>query len=191
MGLFKIKHGKGTPKSYEEGTGYLNDKNGQLNICIGKDDQNEDIVVEVASSKIITTSGVIDGNKLLTDDSEIDIEHGGTGANTAEEARRNLDIYSKDEINDSFKGTLSVSYTVTLQANGWIQQNDSTYHYIYENSELVCGKNNDIPPIISWISNYEDYNKIETADAKSGIGITFISNVKITKDIDIVIIDVK
>lgn len=84
----------------------------------------------------------------------------------------------------------TVSYTVTLAQANWVHSGD-TYTYSYSNTNLKCGKNGNVPPIISWISNHDDYNKIDDAQATVGSGITFTASKAIEGDIEIVIIDVK
>lgn len=118
------------------------------------------------------------------------IKAGGTGATTAAAARTNLDVYSKSETDNKIDEVTTVSYTATLAQANWMQSGD-TYTYSYSNSNLKCGKNGNVPPIISWISNHDDYNKIDDAQATVGSGITFTASKAIEGDIEIVIIDVK
>lgn len=118
------------------------------------------------------------------------IKAGGTGATTAAAARTNLDVYSKSETDNKIDEVTTVSYTATLAQANWVQSGD-TYTYSYSNSNLKCGKNGNVPPIISWISNHDDYNKIDDAQATVGSGITFTASKAIEGDIEIVIIDVK
>lgn len=115
---------------------------------------------------------------------------GGTGATTAAAARANLDVYSKGETNNKIDEVTTVSYTATLAQANWVHSGD-TYTYSYSNTNLKCGKNGNVPPIISWISNHDDYNKIDDAQATVGSGITFTASKAIEGDIEIVIIDVK
>lgn len=115
---------------------------------------------------------------------------GGTGATTAAAARTNLDVYSKGETNNKIDEVTTVSYTATLAQANWVHSGD-TYTYSYSNTNLKCGKNGNVPPIISWISNHDDYNKIDDAQATVGSGITFTASKAIEGDIEIVIIDVK
>lgn len=115
---------------------------------------------------------------------------GGTGATTAAAARTNLSVYSKSETDNKIDEVTTVSYTVTLAQANWVHSGD-TYTYSYSNTNLKCGKNGNVPPIISWISNHDDYNKIDDAQATVGSGITFTASKAIEGDIEIVIIDVK
>lgn len=118
------------------------------------------------------------------------LKFGGTGATTASAARANLDVYSKSEADNKIDEVTTVSYTATLAKANWVQSGD-TYTYSYSNANLKCGKNGNVPPIISWVSNHDDYNKIDDAQATVGTGITFTASKAIEGDIEIVIIDVK
>lgn len=115
---------------------------------------------------------------------------GGTGATTAATARTNLDVYSKGETNNKIDEVITLAYSTTLVQTGWVQSGD-TYTYTYSNTNLKCGKNGNVPPIITWTSNQDDYNKIHDAQATVGTGIIFTANNAIEGDIDIIIIDVK
>lgn len=115
---------------------------------------------------------------------------GGTGATTAATARTNLDVYSKGETNNKIDEVITLAYSATLAQTGWVQSGD-TYTYTYSNTNLKCGKNGNVPPIITWTSNQDDYNKIHDAQATVGTGIIFTANNAIEGDIDIIIIDVK
>ena len=115
---------------------------------------------------------------------------GGTGGATAQEARNNLDVYNKQEVNDKVDEVTTVAYTTTLSASGWIA-NGETFTYTYSNTALTCGKNGNVPPIITYTSNLEEYSKIDHADATVGVGITFYIEEQPKSDIALVIIDVK
>lgn len=115
---------------------------------------------------------------------------GGTGATSAAAARSNLSVYSKTETDNKIEEATSVSYTATLTKANWVQSG-STYTYTYSNSSLKCGKNGNIPPIISCTSGQDDYNKISDAQATVGQGIVFTASKAISGNIGIVIIDVK
>lgn len=115
---------------------------------------------------------------------------GGTGATSAATARSNLSVYSKTETDNKVEEATSVSYTATLTKANWVQSG-STYTYTYSNSSLKCGKNGNIPPIISCTSGQDDYNKISDAQATVGQGIVFTASKAISGNIGIVIIDVK
>lgn len=118
------------------------------------------------------------------------IAAGGTGATTQAAARANLDVYSKGETGNEIEKVTTLAYSVTLAQKDWIHSGE-TYTYSYSNTNLTCGKNGNVPPIITWISNQDDYNKIDDAQATVGTGITFTSSKAIEGDIEIVIIDVK
>lgn len=115
---------------------------------------------------------------------------GGTGANNAQEARNNLDVYNKQEVNDAIEESTSTAYSATLSSSGWINSGD-VYTYSYSNSSLTCGKNGNVPPIITHTSNLTEYSKIESAEATVGVGIVFTTSEQPEEDIGIIIIDVK
>ncbi len=113
---------------------------------------------------------------------------GGTGATTAAAARTNLDVYNKKEVDDKVAGATSKAYSTTLTVNGWLSQGDK-FVYEYSNVDLKCGQANNIPPIVTYTSNLEEYSKIEKAEATPGTGITFTTAEKPTNNIGITIID--
>ena len=61
----------------------------------------------------------------------------------------------------------------------------------YSNANLTCGKAGNVPPIVTYTSNLEEYSKIDHADATVGVGITFYTKEQPESDIALVIIDVK
>lgn len=115
---------------------------------------------------------------------------GGTGATNAAGARTNLDVYSKEETDDQISESTSVAYTTTLAANAWTLNGDM-YTQTYSNTALTCGKAGNVPPIVTYTSNLEEYSKIDHADATVGVGIIFYTEEKPESDIALVIIDVK
>lgn len=115
---------------------------------------------------------------------------GGTGATTAAAARTNLDVFSKGETNNKIDEVTTLAYSATLAKASWVQSGD-TYTYTYSNTNLKCGKNGNVPPIITWTSNQDDYNKIDDAQATVGTGIIFTAHKAIEGNIGIIIIDVK
>lgn len=118
------------------------------------------------------------------------ISTGGTGANTVTAARQNLEVYSKTESDTNINEITRKSYSTTLFTNQWIEASDSSnFTYAYSNTEITCGKSGDIPPIITYTSNRDEYSKIESAEATPGVGITFTTQIKPTNDIGIIIID--
>ena len=159
-------------------------------------------MVSIEKGAIVTgdstdgVSGLLGTGALFADVSGVPkfgtlpIKAGGTGATTAAAARTNLDVYSKSETDNKMDEVTTVSYTATLAQANWVHSGD-TYTYSYSNTNLKCGKNGNVPPIISWISNHDDYNKIDSAQATVGSGITFTASKAIEGDIEIVIIDVK
>lgn len=118
------------------------------------------------------------------------ITAGGTGATSAATARTNLDVYSKKETEDKVDEVTTLAYTTTLVAGNWVASED-LYTYTYTNTDLKCGKNGNVPLIISYTSNKDDWSKVDSAEAEPGQGIIFTSSKAIEGDIGIVIIDVK
>lgn len=118
------------------------------------------------------------------------VSAGGTGATTVTAARTNLDVYSKGETNNKIDEVTTLAYSATLAKASWVQSGD-TYTYTYSNTNLKCGKNGNVPPIITWTSNQDDYNKIDDAQATVGTGIIFTANKAIEGDIGIIVVDVK
>lgn len=116
------------------------------------------------------------------------INAGGTGATTAAAARNKLEVYSKAEMDDKLGDVTRSQYTTTLFANQWVEGTDN-YTYTYANTELTCGKTGDIPPVVTYTTNREEYNKITNAEATPGTGIVFTIKAKPTNDIGIMIID--
>lgn len=113
---------------------------------------------------------------------------GGTGASDVSTARQNLDVYSKDEV-DELIPTSFATYTATLDSNSWTSQGGGNYQFTYSNSSLKCGENGDIPPIIYCTDNEDEYNNISDAEATVGVGITFLTQGQPSADISITIID--
>lgn len=137
-----------------------------------------------AASLIDENGNVIEIDKLakLTDLDDyvqttdvIDVEHGGTNAGTAAEARANLDVYAKEEVDSAIEGiddkvdTLtdraykgiirSVSWSTTADERGFysvILQLDSAAGNI-----LMCGRDGNVPPSIT-INDRDDYGNIRT-----------------------------
>ena len=114
---------------------------------------------------------------------------GGTGAKTIAQARTNLDIYSKAEVDTLAAQSSSKAYNTTLAADAWVE-NEEIFTYTYGNTALRCGVNGDVPPIIAPIVNKEEYIKIDRAIATQGEGIVFEIAEKLEQDIEIVIVDI-
>lgn len=113
------------------------------------------------------------------------IEQGGTGAPTEAEARDNLDVYSKAEVDQQ----QATTYTYTLGTGSWAAKGSS---YIYELSipTLRCGAGNkEVPPIITCVKGDEGYAQIVSAEATKGVGITFTAIATPTVGITIKVID--
>lgn len=117
------------------------------------------------------------------------ISAGGTGATTAADARSNLDVYSKSEVDAKTAGGVSTCYAVLIKSTDWTLSGNY-YVYNYNNTNLKCGSSGKIPPIIRCRTGQESYNKINKAVATAGSGIQFKSSGAITENILIDIIDV-
>lgn len=121
---------------------------------------------------------------------KLPITAGGTNATTAEGARANLDVYSKLDTDNKVAKATSVVYTTTLAANNWSGNADDGYTQTYANASIRCGVSGDVHPIITYTSNRDEYNYIDSAEATVGVGIVFNASTKPESDIGISIIDV-
>ena len=121
------------------------------------------------------------------------ISAGGTGAATVENARTNLDVYSKGEINEKVARATTSVYYLLLNKETWLYNPvDDVYTYNYSLPDLKCGWNGNVPPIISWVTNRDDYSKIDDAWATAGSGITFTTSKAMDgSNMELVVIDVK
>lgn len=146
----------------------------------------------------LNSVGTHDGYAYFTTDKEnfyVDIaEDDGTvtrhQANAyAADVLRSSDGTEEANIDDINAAT-SVAYTTTLYASGWVTSGD-TSTYTYSNTSLTCGKDGNVPPIVTYTDNLDDYSKIDSAEATAGVGITFTTSETIDNDINIIIIDVK
>lgn len=96
-----------------------------------------------------------------------------------------------DEVDyDDVIAATSVAYYPTLYASGWVA-NNGTYTYTYSNTDLTCGKDGTVPPIVTYRTNLDEYSKIDSAEATAGVGITFYASEAFSNDIDIIVTDVK
>lgn len=111
---------------------------------------------------------------------------GGTGGNDAESARDNLEVYSKNDVD---KNATTKAWEYTLTVAGWTADPAGGYVQEYSNALLQCGAAHNVPPEITFKTNRDEYNKIESAMAESGVGIKFYIKEVPAKDIDIIIID--
>lgn len=118
------------------------------------------------------------------------IAAGGTGATDAASARTNLDVYSREEVDVN---STSIAKATTLFAESWSLNGDGTYSNVINWPELKCGKNGDIPPIVTYTSNQTEYNQLnpDGVIATPGSNITFTTPIKPLGDIGIIIIDVR
>lgn len=191
MALFKIYKGNENELqkiSYHEGYAYFCEDTRNFWI----DSSGSRLQVNAYAASVLKNGATeIDIDDIMLKNMVASIAQGGTGASTAEEARTNLDVYSKEEVDNN---ATSVSYKTTLFQDAWTQE-ESTGKYIYKyaNTNLRCGKDGDIPPIITYTSNKTDYSNISSDDtlATPGDGILFKTSTLPSADIGLIIIDVK
>ncbi len=122
------------------------------------------------------------------------IELGGTGAITAAQARQNLEVYDKTAVDDKIDEVTTKAYSFTLRAAGWVTNGDVTTYELAV-AGLTCGKDGNVPPIVTYVTNRDEYSNIDSAEADPvGKKITFTVNTaknKPTQDIQIIVVDVK
>lgn len=114
----------------------------------------------------------------------IDIAHGGTGATTAEQARANLDVYSKKDVQDqveiltnycnelNVKASAATSkwdfITIPLKSSSsnatWSTTSDNKVQVVFKNSgtKLSAIDDTDQPIVICTDKNNEEYSIIES-----------------------------
>lgn len=133
----------------------------------------------------LTEDGDLYGDVEETDGTVTRIQINGYAASVLRAAN------GTDEVDyDDVIAATSVAYEATLYASGWVA-NSGTYTYTYSNTDLTCGKAGDVPPIVTYTSNLDEYSKIDSAEATAGVGITFTASEAFSNDIGIIIIDVK
>lgn len=198
MSLFKIYKGAEAdlPKSYTEGYAYFCSDTGNMYIDTdGTSDGRVQVNADVATALVQwnsdgTIAETLNFDDIVTTSDTIAIAHGGTGAITASAARTNLSVYSKSETDAEVDEATSVAYTATLAAANWVSSS-GVYTYTYSNTSLSCGKNHDVPPIVTYTSNQDEFLKITDAQATAGTGIVFTAEEAISSAIGILIIDIK
>ncbi len=93
-------------------------------------------------------------------------------------------VSSTETVEANLVNNLTISYSATLTPANWTA-NGSNFVYNYSNTSLrafVC-------PIITCISNTNEYGYINDAEATSGSGIIFTATKKPTANIELIIID--
>ena len=166
MALFDIFKGSEEElmhKKLHAGYAYFCEDTGKffIDISDGKDGTETDLYRIPINSKA--------ANGLFVDDSFIEAESFAT----------------LEDVSD----VTSQAFTAILATNGW-QGNEVPFIYTYINSDLKCGINGNIPPIISCTDNNEEYTNIDSAIATPGNGIIFSATKKPENDITIVITDI-
>lgn len=109
------------------------------------------------------------------------VAQGGTGAITAENARSNLNVYSKDEVWTKLEMApfFPTYLEITLLTNYWVTDGEG-YSLTYTDNF----KSFYAPPIITCIDNEEEYNNIISATVDSGGAVvTFYTETLPTSDI--------
>ena len=102
-----------------------------------------------------------------------------------------IDIASTGEMAENrVPVSASTPYTDTLYAANWVAAQDGrSYTYNYINPALRCGPNGDVPPIVTYTTNQEEYNYIDNAEATAGSGIVFTASERPASNISIIVID--
>ena len=107
----------------------------------------------------------------------------------ADTARGKLSVDSSAQVDDKVKKATTVAYTTTLTVERWVDEENGTFTQSYSQASLKCGKNGDVPPIVTYTDNLEEYSKIDKADAEAGVGIKFYTSEKPQNPIPIIIVD--
>lgn len=114
----------------------------------------------------------------------------GLKALTAEEVRTLLNLYTKEETENKIKDATTVAYEATLTVEGWSEDGEE-YSQTYEQSQLQCGAYGDVPPIVTYRDNLEEYSKIDRAEATAKSGVKFYIKEPPKNAINIIVIDQK
>ena len=173
MALFKISKGNeaNLPKNAIEGHAYFTIDENNFYIDV----ETADVAVMGESRKQVNANlAVYAEAAAMIQDGEIEI--------SAEQIAQLM-----QDVEDA----TSVAYNKTLAASAWSEASEGIFTCAISLPELTCGSLGDIPPIIFYRSNREEYSLITEAAADAGTGITFFVSEKPVADIDIVIIDVK
>ncbi|MCM1217877.1 MAG: hypothetical protein NC548_25595 [Lachnospiraceae bacterium] len=150
-------------------SGILATKNGGT----GNADGNADTATKLKTARDIkvdlgsTAAKSFDGSANVTPgvSGTLPLANGGTGATTAANARTNLGVYSKDDVDGR---ATTKAFTTTLTAAGWNGPNAGPFTQEYKNANLKCGASGDVPPLISYTSNLDEYSLITSAVASAG-----------------------
>lgn len=147
-------------------------------------------MIEVGENQLITgdaTDGIkgIDGTGFL-----YKTTNNAPQFLSAANARNTLEVYSKTETDNKIAAATTMAYTTTLAVAGWESSGDQ-YVYHYKNADLKCGSAGDVPPIVTYVTNLEEYSKIDKATATPGDGIDFYTSEQPKQAIEIIIIDNK
>lgn len=188
---FKIKHGSQSSLDsypYTEGVIYFTkDTN---NLYVDMDNKRNQINSHLANALKATING---------ETKEI----------TINELVLKENVYNKTEIDTKFDKNFARAFEHIITVDSWHQENDEFVSF-YFNDELNCGRGGNVPPIITYETNQEEYSMIRAAVASVTIEegeidygkgnivssgkhktgqIAFYSPTKPQNDIKIIIID--
>lgn len=110
-----------------------------------------------------------------------------------EDPQNNLEA---GELIDRINSSTTTANTITLEVSSW-QASGEQFTYSVNITGLICGKNGDVPPLISCISNIDDYSKIISADVTPAEDLTqdgviqFLIAEMPTNNIELIVIDNK
>lgn len=110
-------------------------------------------------------------------------------AGTASQLDNGEEVLDVDDINDMIDKATTTTYNISIAKNAWTINSSGGYKYTYTNTALKCGKNGQVPPIVTCRNNQSDYDKITSGDATAGNGITFYISQMPSAAIDLTIID--
>lgn len=159
-------------------------------LLLGNDTDPVGEVVSAAGALMVDTAGEAPNYGVVP------VKFGGTGGATAAVARdaQHLDVYSRSEADAVVSKATTFSYTRTLALSGW-QASGDNYVQSVEITELRCGKNGNVPPLVTWTGtedSYKAYCKIVSGEATPNQGIQFqvTGDDMPESDIQIIVVDV-
>lgn len=176
MALFKIYKGKKEylPSTLHEGYVYFITDEGCL-------------YVDISDEERVKVNGFRAYGLIDEDGEEIEVENLAKLTDLSQLEEKIDEKLKKIDLS----AATTKAYEVTLEVGKWQADSGNKYKYEYENAELTCGNDGNVPPIITVISGQADYDLIESAEATAKQGIEFITSSKPAGDIKIIIIDNK